>query len=170
MRQLITFALRQRLFVAGGVLTLVVRGTSRHRGPAAQAALLYDETPESVAAREREELLEQATQLTGALGRTALSLGSRERIRYATDVREHALAALTQLGKKIGLPSFNKEPLLTKVLCVVEPERFLPVLKYNFGEWDIEGGARLSGAVRVPTWLKITAALWAAVFLCPTAR
>ncbi len=40
---------------------------------------------------------------------------------------------LTQLidGKKIGLPSFNKEPLLTKVLCVVEPERFLPVLKYT---------------------------------------
>ncbi|MCW2742253.1 MAG: uncharacterized protein JWR45_2675 [Blastococcus sp.] len=40
---------------------------------------------------------------------------------------------LTQLldGKKIGFPSFNKEPLLTKVLCVVEPERFLPVLKYS---------------------------------------
>jgi hypothetical protein len=40
---------------------------------------------------------------------------------------------LTQLldGKKIGLPSFNKEPLLTKVLCVVEPDRFLPVLKYT---------------------------------------
>lgn len=32
--------------------------------------------------------------LARALGRTALSLGSRERIRYATDVREHALAAL----------------------------------------------------------------------------
>jgi hypothetical protein len=40
---------------------------------------------------------------------------------------------LTQLldGKKIGFPSFNKEPLLTKVLCVVEPDRFLPVLKYS---------------------------------------
>jgi hypothetical protein len=40
---------------------------------------------------------------------------------------------LTQLidGKKVGFPSFNKEPLLTKVLCVVEPERFLPVLKYS---------------------------------------
>ncbi len=34
-------------------------------------------------------------------------------------------------GKKIGFPSFNKEPLLTKVLCVVEPERFLPVLTYS---------------------------------------
>jgi hypothetical protein len=41
---------------------------------------------------------------------------------------------LTQLieGKKgLGFPSFNKEPLLTKVLCVVEPDRFLPVLKYS---------------------------------------
>jgi hypothetical protein len=41
---------------------------------------------------------------------------------------------LTQLidGKKsVGFPSFNKEPLLTKVLCVVEPERWLPVLKYS---------------------------------------
>jgi hypothetical protein len=41
---------------------------------------------------------------------------------------------LTQLidGKKpVGFPSFNKEPLLTKVLCVVEPDRWLPVLKYS---------------------------------------
>ena len=45
----------------------------------------------------------------------------------------HIEDRLTQLldGKKIGLPSFNKEPLLTKVLCVVEPDRFLPVLKYT---------------------------------------
>jgi hypothetical protein len=40
---------------------------------------------------------------------------------------------LTQLidSKKVGFPSFNKEPLLTKVLCVVEPDRFLPVLRYS---------------------------------------
>jgi hypothetical protein len=41
---------------------------------------------------------------------------------------------LTQLieGKKgLGFPSFNKEPLLTKVLCVVEPDRLLPILKYS---------------------------------------
>jgi len=40
---------------------------------------------------------------------------------------------LTQLvdGKKgVGFPGF-KESLLTKVLCVVEPERFLPILKYS---------------------------------------
>ena len=39
----------------------------------------------------------------------------------------------TQLvdGKKdLGFPSF-KESLLTKVLCVVEPDRFLPILKYS---------------------------------------
>ncbi|MGZ6812093.1 MAG: hypothetical protein ACXVF0_20655 [Blastococcus sp.] len=39
----------------------------------------------------------------------------------------------TQLvdGKKgLGFPSF-KESLLTKVLCVVEPDRFLPVVKYS---------------------------------------
>jgi hypothetical protein len=32
--------------------------------------------------------------------------------------------------KGLGFPSF-KEALLTKVLCVVEPERFLPVVKYT---------------------------------------
>jgi hypothetical protein len=40
---------------------------------------------------------------------------------------------MTQLieGKKgLGFPSF-KEPLLTKVLCVVEPGRFLPVVRYS---------------------------------------
>jgi hypothetical protein len=40
----------------------------------------------------------------------------------------------TQLvdGKKgLGFASFNKEPLLTKVLCLAQPERFLPVLKYS---------------------------------------
>jgi hypothetical protein len=43
---------------------------------------------------------------------------------------EDRLAQLLD-GKKVGFPSFNKEPLLTKVLCVVQPERFLPVLKYS---------------------------------------
>jgi hypothetical protein len=40
---------------------------------------------------------------------------------------------LTQLidGKKVGFPSFNKEPLLTKVLCIAQPDRFLPLLKYS---------------------------------------
>jgi ribosome-associated heat shock protein Hsp15 len=33
--------------------TFVVRGTAQRRGPAKEAVLLYEETPESVAARER---------------------------------------------------------------------------------------------------------------------
>lgn len=33
--------------------TVVVQATAERRGPAAEAALLYEETPESVAARER---------------------------------------------------------------------------------------------------------------------
>ena len=40
--------------------------------------------------------------LARALGRTALSVGSRERIRYATDVREHALAALSSDSTHAG--------------------------------------------------------------------
>ncbi|MDM7457211.1 MAG: RNA-binding S4 domain-containing protein [Tepidimonas sp.] len=35
------------------IRTVVVRGLSTVRGPAPQAALLYEETPESIAARER---------------------------------------------------------------------------------------------------------------------
>jgi hypothetical protein len=44
---------------------------------------------------------------------------------------EDRLTQLIDGTKGLGFPSFNKEPLLTKVLCVVEPERFLPVLKYS---------------------------------------
>ena len=44
---------------------------------------------------------------------------------------EDRLTQLIDGTKAIGFPSFNKEPLLTKVLCVVEPDRWLPVLKYS---------------------------------------
>jgi hypothetical protein len=44
---------------------------------------------------------------------------------------EDRLTQLIDGTKSIGFPSFNKEPLLTKVLCVVEPDRWLPVLKYS---------------------------------------
>jgi hypothetical protein len=43
---------------------------------------------------------------------------------------EDRLTHLIDGKKGLGFPSF-KESLLTKVLCVVEPERFLPVLKYT---------------------------------------
>ncbi|MFP5371565.1 MAG: hypothetical protein ACLGI3_12575 [Actinomycetes bacterium] len=45
--------------------------------------------------------------------------------------REDRLTQLLDGTKGVGLPSFNKEPLLTKVLCVVEPDRWLPVLRYS---------------------------------------
>jgi hypothetical protein len=43
---------------------------------------------------------------------------------------EDRLTHLIDGKKGLGFPSF-KESLLTKVLCVVEPDRFLPVLKYT---------------------------------------
>jgi ribosome-associated heat shock protein Hsp15 len=45
--------------------TVIVRGVSEHRGSAPQATLLYEETPESIAARERaaaERKAQQAAQ------------------------------------------------------------------------------------------------------------
>jgi hypothetical protein len=45
--------------------------------------------------------------------------------------REDRLTQLVDGTKGLGFPSFNKEPLLTKVLCVVEPDRWLPVLRYS---------------------------------------
>ena len=64
---------------------------------------------------------------------------------------------LTQLidGKKIGLPSFNKEPLLTKVLCVVEPERFLPVLRYTAPTDGKKEIAKLVFALDLPAAEKV---------------
>jgi hypothetical protein len=45
--------------------------------------------------------------------------------------QEDRLTQLVDGTKGLGFPSFNKEPLLTKVLCVVEPDRWLPVLRYS---------------------------------------
>jgi ribosome-associated heat shock protein Hsp15 len=56
-----------RIELASGPLRrcVVVRGTSVRRGPAGEAALLYEETPESLAARER---LVAERRLAGATG------------------------------------------------------------------------------------------------------
>jgi hypothetical protein len=43
---------------------------------------------------------------------------------------EDRLTHLVDGKKGLGFPGF-KEALLTKVLCVVEPDRFLPILKYS---------------------------------------
>ena len=56
-----------RISVATGQLhrTVIVRATSVRRGPASEAALLYEETPESLEARAR---LAAERRLTGARG------------------------------------------------------------------------------------------------------
>jgi ribosome-associated heat shock protein Hsp15 len=51
--------------------TVVVRGTAERRGPAREAALLYEETPESVAERER------AAAERRAAGQSVVNLGGR---------------------------------------------------------------------------------------------
>jgi ribosome-associated heat shock protein Hsp15 len=51
--------------------TVVVRGTAERRGPAREAALLYEETPESVAERERVAAERRAA------GQSVVNLGGR---------------------------------------------------------------------------------------------
>ena len=46
--------------------TVVVRALAERRGPASQAALLYEETPESLAAREREAAEARLARAPGA--------------------------------------------------------------------------------------------------------
>ncbi len=48
--------------------TVIVRGLSEHRGPAASAVLLYEETADSIAAREREAAERRLALPTGAPG------------------------------------------------------------------------------------------------------
>jgi ribosome-associated heat shock protein Hsp15 len=69
--------------------TLIVRATAERRGPAREAALLYDETPESVEARER------AAAERRAAGAAAVDLGGRPRGR---DRRRYERAARGRRG------------------------------------------------------------------------
>jgi len=48
--------------------TVVVRGTALRRGPASAAALLYEETPESIELRERMAQARRLTRPPGDLG------------------------------------------------------------------------------------------------------
>jgi hypothetical protein len=95
-------------------------------------ALLEFATSDTVAAPGNTSGLTRAWKTQGA---DAAAQKVRESIEYLlhgpeTIRLEDRLTNLVD-GKKVGFPSFNKEPLLTKVLCVVEPDRFLPVLKYS---------------------------------------
>jgi len=49
-------------------LTVIVRGTAPRRGPASEAARLYDETAESVAARERHAQERREARIDGGEG------------------------------------------------------------------------------------------------------
>ena len=125
-----------------------------HRGPATDAAdqlARFQElfSPEGLPGASPDDLLEFATtdvvasagNMSG-LTRAWKTQGADKAAQKVRDSIEFLLYGpdslrledrLTQLidGKKVGFPSFNKEPLLTKVLCVAEPERFLPVLRYS---------------------------------------
>jgi len=67
---------------------VVVRGVARHRRPAAEAALLYAETPESIAQREREA--EQRKLEVGAR-RERLGKPSKRARRDATRLKSRGL-------------------------------------------------------------------------------
>ncbi|HEY0630662.1 MAG TPA: RNA-binding S4 domain-containing protein [Thermoleophilaceae bacterium] len=70
--------------------TVVVRALAERRGPAREAALLYEETPESVEARE------QAAAERRAAGQSAVNLGGRptkrDRRRYEQTTRRRGRA------------------------------------------------------------------------------
>jgi ribosome-associated heat shock protein Hsp15 len=76
-----------RLEITTGAVrrTVIVRATAERRGPAREAALLYEETPESVEARER------AAAERRAAGQTTVNLGGRptkrDRRRYERAAR-----------------------------------------------------------------------------------
>ncbi|MEA2431095.1 MAG: ribosome-associated heat shock protein Hsp15 [Thermoleophilaceae bacterium] len=76
-----------RVEISVGALrrTVVVRGMAERRGPAREAALLYEETPESIEGRER------AAAERRAAGQTAVNLGGRptkrDRRRYEQATR-----------------------------------------------------------------------------------
>jgi ribosome-associated heat shock protein Hsp15 len=76
-----------RLEITTGAVrrTVIVRATAERRGPARAAALLYEETPESIEARER------AAAERRAAGRTVVDLGGRptkrDRRRYERATR-----------------------------------------------------------------------------------
>jgi ribosome-associated heat shock protein Hsp15 len=74
-----------RVELASGPLrrTVVVRATAVRRGPASEAALLYEETEESVAARERLAAERRLAGATGARGGARPTKRDRRRLEAA---------------------------------------------------------------------------------------
>ena len=71
--------------------TVVVRGIAERRGPASDAAALYEETPESIDARERQRLERRSSRPLGA------DLGARP-----TKQDRRRLEALRRAGRRPG--------------------------------------------------------------------
>jgi hypothetical protein len=110
-----------------------------HRGPGTEAA---DQLARYQALFSRDGLPGASPDNMSGLTRAWKTQGAEKSAQKVRDSIEFLLHGpdslrledrLTQLidGKKIGFPSFNKEPLLTKVLCVSDPARFLPILRYS---------------------------------------
>ena len=77
--------------------------------------------------------------LARALGRTALSLGTRERIRYATDIRKHALAALaidsTHAGALHVMGMWNAEVMRLNGMARMVARNFLGGQVFGSASW-----------------------------------
>jgi tetratricopeptide (TPR) repeat protein len=77
--------------------------------------------------------------LARALGRTALSVGSRERIRYATDIREHALMALaidsTHAGALHVMGVWNAEVMRLNGMARMIARNFLGGQVFGSASW-----------------------------------
>jgi ribosome-associated heat shock protein Hsp15 len=78
-----------RVEIAGGALrrTVVVKATAVRRGPASAAALLYEETEESVAARERLAAERRLAGASGARGGARPTKRDRRRLDAARRAR-----------------------------------------------------------------------------------
>ncbi len=62
--------------------SVVVQGASRHRGPASVAALLYEETPESIEAREQAAAERRLARPAGSGGEGGARPTKRDRRRF----------------------------------------------------------------------------------------
>jgi hypothetical protein len=79
-------------------------------------------------------------QLARALGRTALSVGVRDRIKYATEVREEALAALRIQPQHAGalhvMGAWNAEVMRLNTVSRLIAKRLLGGNVFDEASWD----------------------------------
>ena len=79
-------------------------------------------------------------QLARALGRTALSLGPRDRVKYAREVRDEALAALAIESRHAGalhvMGMWNAEVMRLNAVARLIAKRFLGGKVFDEANWD----------------------------------